>query len=319
LAITYRPFRNPDPPSLVRIWNDCYTGRGAAFLNGSTPLEFLVLAKPYFERAGLILALDEGNPIGFVHAGFGPDPTGQRLKFDEGVICALAVRPSHRRRGIGRELLRQAEAYLKAKGAKTAQAGTRRPLHPFYWGLHGGSEPAGILVSDPGGGPAFLKANRYQLVEQLGLYDRELGSLPPLADTRFPNIKRKCELRILPRPVSTSWFEEAVYSPLEMLEFQLQENATGKAVARAKVWDMEHFSWRWHQPSAGIIDLYVQDDRRRQGYAKFLIVQILRYLQDQFYSLVEVQAPEGHAAILKLAQGLGFKKVDEGLVFRKEL
>lgn len=318
LPITYRPFRNPDPPALMRIWNDCYTGRGAAFLNGTTPLEHFVLSKPYFDRQGLILALPEdgGEAIGFVHAGFGPDNSGKRLRFAEGVICALCVRPGHRRKGIGRELLKRAEAYLRGKGATVVLVGSHHPLHPFYWGLHGGSEPAGVLASDTPAHP-FLLANRFQVDERVLVLDRDLSNMPPQADSRFPTIKRKYELRILPRPVSPSWFEEAIYSPLEMLEFQLQDSATGQAVAWAKVWDMDLFGWRWHQPSAGIVDLLVQEDRRRQGLAKFLLVQILRYLQDQFYSLVEAQAPATNTAAVKLLEGIGFKKVDEGLVYRR--
>lgn len=316
MPIHYRPFRNPDPPALVRIWNDCYTGRGAAFLNGTTPLEHFVLSKPYFDPAGLILAEDAGTPVGFVHAGFGPDSSGQRLAHDRGVICALAVRPSHRRQGIGRQLLARAEAYLRGKGATVLLAGTRRPLDPYYWGLYGGSELAGILTSDLAAGP-FLQANDYRPVERVLVLDRDLSNLPPMSDSRFPHLKRKYELRILPRPVSPTWYEEAVYSPLEMLEFQLQELASGQAAAKAKVWDMELFGWRWHQPSAGIIDLWVQEDRRRQGLAKFLVLQILRYLQDQFYSLVEGQSSADHPAALRLLEGLGFRQVDEGQVYRK--
>lgn len=317
MAIDYRSFRNPDPPALVRIWNEACTGRGAAYMNGATPLEVLVLAKPHFDPRGLILALEDGVAVGFAHAGFGPDAIGKGLNLQLGVICLVAVRPSYQRRGVGRELLRRAEAYLRDRGATTIQAGARRPLAPFYWGLHAGSEPAGALASDPGC-QAFLTANQYKAAEKVHILDCDLGSLSPVADLRFPNIKRKHELRILPRPVSPSRYEESLYSPLEMLEFQLQDGGNGPAPARVRVWDMEHFSWRWHQPAAGIIDLVVEPGRRRQGLAKFLMFQMLRYLQDQFYSIAEVQVAESNAAARQLMQTLGFRKVDEGVIYRKE-
>src|ERR1700730_4195185 len=110
LVIHYRSFRNDDPPALVQIWNEAFTGRGAVKLAHSSPLEFHVFAKPYFDPNGLILALDDRVPVGFGHAGFGPNETQSALGTATGVVCMLGVRPSHRRRGIGSELLRRCES-----------------------------------------------------------------------------------------------------------------------------------------------------------------------------------------------------------------
>ena len=103
LVIQYRSFRNGDPPALAQIWNEAFTGRGAVKLAHSSPLEFHVYAKPYFDPAGLILAVDEGVPVGFAHAGFGPSATQSTVGTEAGVICAIGLRPAHRRRGIGTE------------------------------------------------------------------------------------------------------------------------------------------------------------------------------------------------------------------------
>lgn len=317
MSIAYRPFCNWDPPGIVRIWNECYTGRGAAYMNGTLPLEFLVLAKPYFDPQGLIVAEEDGELIGFVHAGFAGDSSGSTLSYERGIICALAVRPPHQRKGVGRELLHRGEAYLRSRGAMVIQAGQRRPVCPFYWGLLSGSEPAGILASD-NNAQAFLLANGYWPGERCLIYQRELMNLPLVADVRFADIKRRCDLIAQPRPVSPNWFEEVVYSPLEMLEFHLVESSQGESVAQVRVWDMEHFAWRWHQPSAGLIDLIVPERHRRLGYAKFLIAQVMRYLQEQFYGLVEFQVPESNVPAQRLAETLGFVKVDEGRVFHKE-
>src|SRR4051812_14861760 len=164
LVIHYRSFRNDDPPALVQIWNEAFTGRGAVKLAHSSPLEFHVYAKPYFDPAGLILAVDEGVPVGFAHAGFGPTPTQSAVGTEAGVICAIAVRPSHRRRGIGTELLRRTEAYLQVRGARAMQAGQRWPLNPFYLGLYGGSDLPGFLASDTDAEP-FLTRQGYRVSE----------------------------------------------------------------------------------------------------------------------------------------------------------
>jgi ribosomal protein S18 acetylase RimI-like enzyme len=107
-----------------------------------------------------------------------------------------------------------------------------------------------------------------------------------------------------------------VVAPLEVLQFQLQDLTAKSVVAQASIWDMDLFGWRWHQPAAGIIDVEVKPNVRRQGLAKFLIVQILRYLQDQFFALVEVQAMRDNTVALNLYKALGFQAIDEGRVFR---
>ena len=103
--IQYRPFRNDDPPHLVRIWNEAFPGRAAYLLRSSAPLDAWVFSKPYFDPAGLILAVDDGNPVGFVHAGFGPNEQQSGLDRRRGVMCILAVVPTHRKHGVGAGLL----------------------------------------------------------------------------------------------------------------------------------------------------------------------------------------------------------------------
>src|SRR4051794_15510490 len=72
-VIHYRTFRNPDPPALLEVWNACCTSRGAAPFRVTTLLEYFTFAKPYFDPAGMILAVEDGKVVGFVHAGFGPN------------------------------------------------------------------------------------------------------------------------------------------------------------------------------------------------------------------------------------------------------
>ncbi len=317
MEIRYRPFRNNDPPGLVRIWNESLAARGAAFLHGTTPLEHYVLAKPYFDRAGLIVAETDEEPVGFAHAAFGPDETGQKLAYDAGVICVTVVRPDFRSRGIGSELLHRAEAYLRAKGARGVYFGGMHPLNPFYLGLYGGSELPGVLASDVCAEP-FLKANHYAIYDRCLVLGRPVEPPPSAGDPRFPALRRKYELQVLPRPVGRKWFEECLLSPFEMLYFQLQETRTGATAAHAMAWDMDLFGWRWHQPTAGITAVEVRPELRRQGIGKFLLIQVLQYLREQFFTHIEIQAMERNIPAINLYESLGFTKVDEGRVYRLE-
>jgi ribosomal protein S18 acetylase RimI-like enzyme len=315
-VIHYRTFRNDDPPSLMKVWNEAFSGRGAVPLPTPSALEEYVFAKPYFDRGGLTVALDDGEPVGFAHAGFGPTPDESALSTAVGVVCALGVRPSHRRRGVGTELLRRSEAYLAGRGAGTVYAGPMPPNNPFYLGLYGGSESAGFLASDADAEP-FLLRHGYIRQDTSCVLHRRLEGPVNVSDPRFVNIRRRYELVAQPRQGAATWWQESVLGPIELLDVLLRDKASGEVAARAAAWEMLGFCQRWGTPAVGIIDLTVKEGLRRQGLARFVLVHLLRHVQEQFFSLVEVQANEKNAAALALYRGLGFEEVDRGHLYRK--
>lgn len=316
LVVTYRRFRNDDPPRLVEVWNEAFTNRGAVKLRHSSPLDNYVLSKPYFDPAGLILAEENRVCVGFAHAGFGPNAAQSALSRETGVTCLIGVRPGHRRRGVGSELLRRSEEYLTYAGANTLYAGPLRPLDPFYFGMYGGSEPPGFLASDVTAEPFFLR-HGYQTHETCEVLQRQLIKPVNIVDGRFATLRQQYEVVFAPVSGVASWWQECVLGPLELIEFRLEEKPTGRAAARCRIWEMEGFSWRWQLPAVGIVEVEVREDLRRRGLAKFLVSQILRCLQDQFFGVAEVHVSQNNEAALRLFQGLGFDQVDVGKCYRK--
>ncbi len=309
-VVEYRPFRNTDPPALAEIWNEAFLGRGAVRLRHSAALENSVYSKVYFER--------DGVTVGFVHAGFGPNDAGTALDRSTGVVCAIGVKPSYRGRGIGTELLRRAEAYLASRGARTILAGPQAPWNPFYFSLYGGSNSPGFLESDPDAGP-FLSRHGYTAGDVWQVLHRPLNQPLQVVDTRFVDYRRRFEVQISPRTASGTWWQECVLGPIEPVEFRLIDKTDGQVAARATVWEMEGFSWRWNQPSVGLLDVAVPPERRRQGLAKFLLVQMVRYLQDQFFGIVETQTCAANTVARALFDRLGFQPVDTGHLYRKSV
>ncbi|HJZ59490.1 MAG TPA: GNAT family N-acetyltransferase, partial [Gemmataceae bacterium] len=56
---------------------------------------------------------------------------------------------------------------------------------------------------------------------------------------------------------------------------------------------------------------------RRQGLAKLLISQILRFLQDQFFGICEVQAPSDRPDVVALCKASTMEQVDLGTTYLK--
>jgi ribosomal protein S18 acetylase RimI-like enzyme len=315
-VVSYRTFRNTDPPALADLWNEALSGRGAVKLASSSPLEHLVFAKPYFDPAGLIVAVEADRLVGFAHGGFAPNETEAGVGRGAGVLSLMAVRPSHRRLGIGTGLLLRCEAYLRSAGATTLRAGQLFPHNPFYFGLYGGSESSGALESDKAAGP-FLTRRGYQVEQTYRVLQRSLRGSVNVADARFSALRRRFEFLAQPRKGTSTWWRECVLGLVELHDFCLEEKTSGEPIARASVWEMEGYSRSWNESPLGLVELSVRPDLRRQGLARFLLAQMFRYLQDQYFSLVEVQVPENQEPALNLYRSLGFQQVDTGHVYRR--
>jgi ribosomal protein S18 acetylase RimI-like enzyme len=315
-VIQYRTFRNTDPPALVDLWNDCFTGRGAAYLRGTILLEYFAFAKPYFDPNGLILAEAGNQVVGFVLAGFGPTADGAALDRHAGVVCLLGVAPAFRRQGIGSELLRRGEEYLRQQGAAELHAGPTGALNPYTFGIYGGSESSGFLESEPLARP-FLERRGYRVHDTALVLQRSLETPLNVSDVRFVNHRSRYD--IYAGPLKTkSWWRECVLGPVELHEYRLQDKNTSATVARLTLWEMETFGPRWNEHAIGMSDFEVVPELRRQGMGKFFLLQVLRHLHEQFFTLLEIHVRESDEAGLNLLRLFGFRQVDRGLAYRRD-
>ncbi|MFL5338561.1 MAG: GNAT family N-acetyltransferase [Gemmataceae bacterium] len=313
--IQYRRFRNTDPPALAELWNDAFQGRGAFPVRSANLFEHGIFAKPYFDPNGLLLAEEDGRVVGFVHAGFGPNAAETDISTDTGVICAIAVRPSHRRRRIGTELLRRAEDYLRQYGATQLVAGGMRPINPFYFGLYGGADSPGFLASDASAAP-FFEYRGYTAENTCLVLELQLEQYSPPVDSRFLNLRRKYDVQLVPQPELNSWWQDCVLGQIEPVEFRLADKLSGIAAARVLAWEMSSLR-QPSPPTAGVLDVAVKPEVRRQGLGRFLLGQMFRYISEQYFRLVEAQVPEVNHGAVDLFRGLGFEQVDVGRTYRK--
>ena len=318
--ISYRRSINTDPPALVEVWNDASAARGTYPLRNPSLLERWIFSKTYYCHDDFVIAVDDDTKriIGFALVGFGPDEDLGKLNTNIGIVCAVVVRSEYRKRGIGRELMRAAEEVLKRRGATEIIVGSMWPANPYLFGLYGGSNSPGILASEPDATP-FLKPLGYSPAESCLVLQKKLDSPLTVADTRFGMLRRRYDAQTLRIAGVPTWWHECVWGQLEPVEIRLIDKLTNMPAARAVVWELEGFSWKWNHPSAGILDIQVRPDLRKLGLGKLLLSHVLRFLQDQFFAIAELQVPSTDPAAVGLCHSLGFDQVDQGFVYRRSV
>lgn len=314
--IEYRPFRNFDPPHLTELWNYSGLGTGAVHDLSNDMFDMLVLSEPYFDPNGLIVAWQGREAVGFVHAGFGTKPDGCGLSREIGVIGAVVVDAQYRRQGIGRELVKRAEDYLRSHGAQSIDAGESPRRDPFYLGLYGSAESCGFLESDAAAAPFFL-ASGYAAAERYVVFRREISRRSEPFDPRVVQIKRSMKFAVLDRPPTADWWWMTRHGRFLSLTFVLSPNDGGPSPTQVTCWDMELHAMTRGERTVGITDLFTAEPGRRKGYSRILLGEVLRRLREDGATHVEVVVKESNAPALALFHGLGFQPADTGVVYRR--
>lgn len=314
-VIEYRQFKNSDPPRILRLWNESNLGRGAAVGLHCDEFDELVFAQTFFDPAGLILACQDGQVVGFVHAGFGANENRSWLSTEQGVICAVVVHPSVRRQGIGRELVQRAERYLRARGSTKIYAGPAEPRDSFYCGIYGGSQSAGFLASDPAAAPFFAKLG-YVPVETHLVLQRSLGvgSADPVG-ARLVNVRRTTRLTALNQEPK-SWWWQTRYGRLDAMHLALIPRTGGAPLARISVVGLDRYVNTWQTRGIGLLGLYVSEANRQKGYGQALLVEVCRRVRDDMVQLAEAHASKSDVAAIAVLESAGFQQIDSGQVFR---
>jgi ribosomal protein S18 acetylase RimI-like enzyme len=70
--------------------------------------------------------------------------------------------------------------------------------------------------------------------------------------------------------------------------------------------------------TAGMLDLEVVPGRRRQGLATFLLGEAFERLRTRGVLCVECHTMLQNLPALSLYEKLGFTRIDEGIIYRKE-
>jgi ribosomal protein S18 acetylase RimI-like enzyme len=308
----------------VDLWNRALPDRGVVRPLNVHELDPLVMGKLGFERSGLIVAERAGQVVGWVHAGFGPaEPKGPSHQLDVrmGAVVMLVTEPDAQDPSLEQGLLLEAERYLRGRGAQVIYAGGQSPLNPFYWGLYGGSEFAGILGTHASFARAVEQAG-YEPVAATVLLEADLAR-PEVRDPKAPLNRRQFRLDVTEDVLPNGWWDALAIGLFRPTLFQLVDRQQPRAVpsepvvARATTWDIAAgLSANDGRARTGLIDLDVSSNRRRQGVGRYLVAEILRHARTQFVDIVSVQTSATNTPALTLYDALGFEQVDTATLYR---
>jgi ribosomal protein S18 acetylase RimI-like enzyme len=313
---TYRTFQNADPPRILQLWGESGLGRGAVQVRSTEPFEISNYAQPYFDPQGLILACEGDRVIGMGHGGFGTLPDHSGLNPATGVVCAVVVHPEFRRQGIGRELVRRVETYLRERGSTEIYAGPARTHDPFYFGLYGGSRPSGFFESDALAAP-FLAAMGYHPVERHGIFVRDLSTGKDPTSAKVVMIRRQTFLEVSEKPQRPTWWWFTRFGRLDCLQFQLKFKKTQETVAVLTAIGLDQYIPVWKQRAIGLVDLEVTPAYRGQGFGSTLLLEVIRQLRQDLIGCAEVHSPETNESAMRAVTVAGFERVDTGVVYRR--
>jgi len=285
-------------------------------------IELQVLSKPYFDRDGLIVALDDSldddRPVGFAHASFASDSDGLDIDHTSGVISICQVSHRDDRDEIFAALLSHCEEYLRKAGATSIRVGGETAHAPFYRGLYGGSELAGLLLSDQATLDQFLR-NGYHEVSRKVVLQRELVGFRPLVDRTQMQIRRSYHIGTEDYPGVKSWWDACVIWHGERIQFQLQNKKEATACGEVMYWDLEPLASSWGVHAHGLTHITIDASQARQGLGAFLLGESLRQLSANGITLVETQVERTQSEAIGLFTKLGFHQVDECVGLKKNL
>ncbi|MDA7899015.1 GNAT family N-acetyltransferase [Pirellulales bacterium] len=315
--ITYRCFRNDDPPRLAEVWRTADLGSLAMQPMTTAELEAGVFSKPYFDRRGLIVATENDQIVGFAHAGFGPTADQKGIDTQVGSTLLAVVPPHALENEISDQLLMRCERYLQQSGSTCLLGGGNDVYRGFYLGLYGGSDLPGILDSSPKMQQMFERAG-YRQQQRITVHRRPLEGFRVPVNRLHIAIRRRTVMHVIDEPERRTWWEAATTTGIALRRYELR-NKTDDVLGSATFWDMQPLSQGWGVVAAGLLHVDIEGPRRRQGLAQYLIAEAMHDLSEEGVALIEAHTTDANVAAAKLFEKLDFSQSGQGTLFEKVL
>jgi len=325
--LTIRSYRNEDPPRLLQLWRNTQRHREQQLplvplsINS---LQTQVLGPPMLDARSIMLAFDNGIPVGYVHTAFAADQTGYAFDYTTGQICFLCVEPAYDDiPGAAAALIRAGEEYLTGMGARKIFGGSPSPSAPFYTGFYCGGEALGILQSDKAIINAFHAA-QYQIFQKTAWFHFDIQSFTPTINEDTVGYYTELEIEIGEVPNVKTWWEGCALANGIWFDATAYLAQTKRPIARLRtrmtypdtegILTMYGGNWL-----ASLMELRVHPDFISKGIPTFLLGEQIQYLAAQNQVIeIEAHAAEG-SPLFNLLRNQIWHERDSGCVFVKTL
>lgn len=323
--LSIRPFRNADPPKLVEIWRQYFSKESRKVVPLSTPILLEhVLSIPFFDREGLFLALDEGVPVGFAHASFGPNRDRSDINAETGVVNLIMIVPVYPRPDeLSRFLLEHCEQYLKSRGAKVIFGGPTRSSASFYTGLYGGSDPIGVYESDEVLLETYAAAG-YDVLYNTLRFSCDLRNFQTPFTPKSVAWRRKLAIRFSDQPPTENWFQSCTTVHFNWFESSASLGPQGESLADIQIRIAQPLDVLGLNvqipPIAALKNIRVVSDKLHQGIGTFLLGETIRRLAAEYHpSRIETIVMQEEETFVKFLRKLGWKEGEKCKTFLKIL
>lgn len=315
-----RTFLNTDSPALSSLW----AAHHSAFKSQSQcPVHIwdqCILSKPFFRSDSLAIAMDSNEkPVGFVHFGFGSSPGGNRISDVQALVHKLCVAPCYGEDAIAAALLQFAGNALRLQGATSCSALGSMERQAFYVGVADRDNLMGVLVRDART-QRWLAAAGFLATRPTECWELDLLSFRPPMDRIQIGIRRTCTVgRLIDEELHHSWWLSSVLGHCEQIRFNLVLRSPPKVESEILFW--------YPDPTLVGVDSTVvrlwmpsipQSEESRERFV-YLLAESLRQIQHDKKIAVRTFASPEQQPTVTLLQRLGFRSVDHGVVYARDL
>ncbi|MCC7205104.1 MAG: GNAT family N-acetyltransferase [Phycisphaeraceae bacterium] len=255
-------FRPDHLPAMSALYNQ--QASAEPFIAPLSPDLFthLVTPKTYFDPAGLFVAHERGQLVGWCHAAVaGATETWMDPALVFAGLQMLVFRPQHLH--VGLALITEAVRWLSAKGHSTIHAMNSQANYPFYRGLHMGGErlcPATLPHVH-----LALALCGFRVVEESCYLVAEFPDAPRIPPTRIDLEYVDAPLTAPHPALAESWLG---FEPRQIEAFH-----HGRRVANVGWVMLPHHTAKLRRPCVNLYLLGVIESHRRQGIAAALVAR----------------------------------------------
>ena len=316
---TIRSFLNTDTQNLAKLWHDHHAAFHSKSACPVSVWDQCILSKPFFKSSSLVLATNNDRvPVGFIHSGFASNADGSDVSDSFAILHKICITPNQDEDQIAKALIEHALMGLKEQNAKSCTALGTTEQNAFYLGVGEGDNLMGVVAKDVRT-QRWLSQAGFAPTRPTECWELDLLSFRPPMDRTQIGIRRTCTVGRLLDEDTHEWWLSSVLGHCEQIRFNLVLRSPPKVENEIMFW--------FPDPTilgvdSSVVRLWLpmvpeaEDARERFVY---LMAESLRQLQQERRRAVRTFASADQQRSVTLLQRLGFRSVEHGLVFAREL